>query len=405
MMPDTDTDDHTQAELDQIQQDQAQQEKRKRWMIIAGKVFILLAILFMIYWLGWARFDIYTEDAYVNGNQVAVMPQISGTVVAIHTDDTDLVEKNQPVITLQKADAAVAFEQAKANLAQTVRVVREYYEDVPQAQAELALRKANLILAQHNLDRREGLVGALAISREELQDRQTAVDAAQAQYDLAVHELSTAKARVENTFLYTHPLVEQAKAHFKAAYLSYVRTTIFAPVRGYTAKRTVQVGQQVNPGDPLLAIIPYNQIWVDANFKETQIKRLRVGQKAKVTVDANGFTYDGIVQGLEAGTGAAFALLPPQNATGNWIKIVQRLPVRILLDPDEVAQHPLQLGLSTEVTVYTRGEKGPILATVAQKKPVYSTNTFAAQLQYVNQLINKIIRANAPVNVGMVAHG
>ncbi len=390
---------------DTSQQDQALLEKRKRWIFIAIGAFVLLAILFIIYWLGWKRFDIATDDAYVNGNQVALMSQISGTVIAIHTDDTLLVEKNQVVIQLQKADASVTYQRAKANLAQTVRQVREYYEDVPQAQAEVALRKANLVLAQHNWSRRQGLVGALAISPEELQDRQTAVEAAQAQYDLAVHELATARARVQNTYLYSHPLVEQAKANFKAAYLDYVRTTIAAPVRGYTAKRNVQVGQTVAPGDPLLAIIPFNQIWVDANFKETQIKRIRIGQKVRVHVDANDVVYDGVVEGIEGGTGAAFALLPPQNATGNWIKIVQRLPVRVLLNPKEIQQHPLQLGLSTEVTVYTRGEKGSILRQVPQLKSVYMTNTYATQLRYVNQVMNAIIHANAPVNVGMVAYG
>jgi len=381
--------------------DKAQQAKRKQQMILASRILIIVAIILSIYWLGWMRFDINTNDAYVNGNQVPLMSQINGTVVAIYTDNTDLVEENQPVVKLQKADAWIALQNAKANLAQTVRQVLQYYEDVPQAKAELTLRYANLVLAQHNLKRRIGLVGALAISREELQDRETSVAAAQAQYDLAKHQLATAMARVQNSYLYTHPLVEQAKAKLKAAYLSYVRTVILAPVRGYTAKREVQVGQQVTPGTSLLAIIPYNQIWVDANFKETQIKRLRIGQTAKVTADANGFTYDGKVQGLEAGTGAAFALLPPQNATGNWIKIVQRLPVRILLDPKEVQAHPLQLGLSTEVVVYTRGEKGDILAPVAVQKPVYSTMTYQNQLLHVNQLIDAIIHSNAPVNVGM----
>lgn len=384
--------------------DAARQAKRKRQIKLAALIFIILGLFWFIYWLAWGRFDIGTDDAYVNGNQVSLMSQIKGTVVAIYTDDTDLVEEGQVLIRLQKADSLVALQQAKANLAETVRQVQQYYEDVPQAQAIVALRKANLILAQHNLLRREGLVNALAISKEEYQDRETSYEAAKAQYDLARHQLITAIALVQHTDLYHHPLVQEAEAQLKSAYLSYVRTVILAPVRGYTAKRNVQVGQEVAPDTPMLAIIPYNQIWVDANFKETQIKRMRVGQAADVHADANGYVYHGHVQGLEAGTGEAFALLPPQNATGNWIKIVQRLPVRIVLDPKEVQKHPLQLGLSTEVVVYTRGEKGPLLAPVPQTKVVYSTSSYNKQLADVNRLINQIIHKNAPVNLRLV-HG
>ncbi|NNM59768.1 MAG: HlyD family efflux transporter periplasmic adaptor subunit [Legionellales bacterium] len=367
---------------------------------IACIALLGFALLFTFYWLGWGRFYDSTNDAYVTGNLIPLMSQTSGTVIAINTDNTDLVEEGQPIVELEQSDAKVALEQATARLAQTVREVRQYYEDVPKGKAEVALRKANLELAERNLQRRLGLVGAMAISREELQDNQNAVAVAKAQYDLAKHQLITAIALVQHSHLYTHPLVEETKANFKNAYLAYVRTHIYAPARGYTAKRNIQVGQQITPSTNLLSIVPLDEIWADANFKETQLERIRIGQNVKLTADANDFTYHGKVQGLEAGTGAAFALLPPQNATGNWIKIVQRLPVRIQLDPKEIAAHPLQIGLSMNVTIYTRGEKGQVLATAPQEKPIYITTNYADQLSHVNELIDAIIHQNAPVDVG-----
>ncbi|MFN7096715.1 MAG: HlyD family efflux transporter periplasmic adaptor subunit [Gammaproteobacteria bacterium] len=378
-------------------------EKRKRWLKILTMVFSVIAVLYAIYWLGWGQFYDYTNDAYVTGNQVQLMPQVAGTVISINTDNTDLVDQGQLLIQLERTDNLIALQQAEANLAQTVRQVARYYENVAQAQAEVQLRQADLILAERNFQRRKGLVGVLAISHEEMQTYLTDEQAAQAQYDLAKHQLAAAVALVQNSHLYTHPLVEQAKAHFKAAYLAYVRTTIYSPVRGITAQRNVQVGQQVKPGSALLAVVPLNQMWVDANYKETQLKRIRVGQQASVTADANDYTYHGTVVGLNAGTGSAFSLLPAQNATGNWIKIVQRLPVRIALDPKELAKHPLQIGLSTEVTVYTRSTKGSPLPTIAQQKPVYVTPIYNNQLANADKIANQIIHTNAPYDLSLPA--
>lgn len=199
-----------------------------------------------------------------------------------------------------------------------------------------------------------------------------------------------------NSQLYNHPRVLQAETTFKEAYLNWVRTTVYAPVSGYVAKRSAQVGQQIVTNTPLLAVIPLNQIWVDANYKENQLNRLRIGQKVELTADANGFTYHGWVAGFSPGTGNAFAILPPQNATGNWIKIVQRLAVRIVMDSREVQKHPLQLGLSMKVTVHTRGLKGALLSTVPNNKPLYSTWIFNNQLSQADQEIRAILKANAP---------
>lgn len=370
--------------------------KRKRMLMILGIFFLLIGIIWFFYWLIWGRFEEYTDDAYVAGNLVQLMPQVSGTIVSINTDDTFLVAESQPLIKLDEADTLVALQQARANLAQTVRQVRQYYENVYQAQAMLNLRKANLAKAQLDLKRRVGLIGERAISREEMQHYTISVETAQAQYDYAKHQLAAAIALVEHSHLYEHPLVERAKAKFKTAYLNWIRTTIYAPVTGYVAKRSAQVGQQVNPETALLAIVPLNNVWVEANFKEDQLRRIRIGQEVDLIADANSFTYHGKVVGLSAGTGSAFALLPPQNATGNWIKIVQRLPVRIALDLNELQEHPLQIGLSMRVTVYTRWLKGNSLPKVINVKPIYSTFIFRKQLSQANQEINFILHANSP---------
>lgn len=376
--------------------DPALKAKRKRLLTILGVIFLIIGVLWLLYWLIWGRFEIDTDDAYVNGNLVQLMPQVSGTITSINTDDTHYTKTGQVLIKLDAADMLVALQRSRANLATTVRQVRQAYEKAQQAKALLVLRKADLDKAKLDFKRRVGLVGDRAISREEMQHYSTSVEVAQAQYNNAQHNLMSALALVENSSLYQHPLVESAKANFKTAYLNWVRTTIYSPVNGYVAKRNAQVGQQVTPGTALLAVVPLNQIWVDANYKENQLSRLRIGQEVDVKADANGVTYHGKVVGLSPGTGSAFALLPPQNATGNWIKIVQRLPVRIILDKDEVAKYPLQLGLSMRVTVYTRWLKGKALSTFSEDKPIYVTTIYNDQLAHANQEINTILTTNAP---------
>jgi membrane fusion protein (multidrug efflux system) len=336
--------------------------KRKHLLITLAIIFLIIGLLWLIYWLIWGRFEEYTDDAYVNGNQVRLMPQVSGTITAIYTDDTQFVQEGQTVIQLDNADTFIALERAKANLADTVRDVRQLFDNVIQAQQMVNLRYADLVKASLDLKRREGLVGEKAISREEMQHYLTSLQGAQAQYNFAKSQFNTAFAQVENTSLYTHPKVMRARVDVKNAYLNFQRTTILAPASGYVAKRAAQVGEQITPNTSLLAIVPLDQVWVDANYKETQLIRLRIGQPVTVTVDAyNGLAFHGRVHGLSAGTGSAFDLLPPQNATGNWIKIVQRLPVKIDLDPKELKEHPLHIGLSVRTTTKTYKQDGKIL--------------------------------------------
>lgn len=370
--------------------------KRRKIMTVLAVIFIVIALLYLLYWLIWGRFEVNTDDAYVNGNVVSLMPQVSGTVAEIFTDDTQLVRTGQTLIKLDGADATIAYENARANLSDTVRQVKQYFANAKRAQANLVIRKADYVKAKLDLGRRVGLVTEKAVSREEIQHYQTALAAAKAVYDSALYELEASYGLVENTHLYTHPLVEKAKAAFKQAYLNLARTTIQSPLTGFVAKRNVQVGQEVNPATPLLAIVPLYDVWVDANYKESQLDSLRIGQPVHLTADAYpGVTYHGRIMGLNAGTGAAFAILPPQNATGNWIKIVQRLPVRIVLDKKEIEKNPLQIGLSMQVSTDISDLSGLRLANVANTKLLYSTDIYARQLATVNKLIEQILRENA----------
>ncbi len=371
--------------------------KRKIGMVALGSIFLFIAVLWLFYWLIWGEFEEYTDDAYVNGNMVQLMSQVAGTVVEVHTDETQFVTEGQLLIKLDPADYTVAFQRSKANLAQTVRKVRQYFEHAAQAQQSLVLDKANLVKAQLDLKRRVGLIGNRAVSAEEMQHYKTAVEAAQASYNVSLHQLDAALALVENSHLYTHPLVETAKADLKTAYLHLQRTTIVAPIAGYIAKRNVQPGQQLSQNSVMLAIIPLHDTWVDANYKESSLNHLRVNQPVLLYADAYpGITYHGKVAGLNAGTGSAFSLLPPQNATGNWIKIVQRLPVRIHLNPDELKQNPLQLGLSMRVTVNIHDKQGTRMQKVAESEYKLKTSAYAKQLANIDALINSILLDNSP---------
>jgi len=378
--------------------------RRNFALVTLTVIFLFIFVGWFLYWIFWGRYEIYTDDAYVNGNMVQLMSQIQGTVTDITTDDTQLVKEGQVLIKFDPTDMQVALQHAEAALAETVRQVRKLFEDAQRAQADLILRKANLLKAELDVKRRQGLIGENAVSREEYQHYQTAAETARAEYNVALHNLISANALIVDTTIYTHPLVERAKANLKIAYLNLQRTVIVAPVTGYVAKRSVQVGQRIMVNTPMLAIVPLNATWVDANYKESQLLHLRIGQTVELYADAYpDVIYHGKIFGLNAGTGAAFSLLPPQNATGNWIKIVQRLPVRVSLDPDELKKRPLQLGLSMHVTTDVRNTKRQ---QSTQLYPIYTTHVYTNQLAQVDQLINTILQSSSSnISARMVRHG
>jgi membrane fusion protein (multidrug efflux system) len=370
---------------------------RKRWLAIVIGAFAAIAIAYGAYWLIALRYLQSTDDAYVNGNVVQITPQISGTVVAIGADDTQFVVAGEPLVRLDQADAKVALDQADAQLAKTVREVRSLFATSAQLQATVAMRQSDLDRVSDDLARRERLASSGAVSGEEIQHARDAFASAKAALLAAREQLEANRVRVDRTTVENHPDVQNASAQVRDAYLTYARTVLPAPVAGFVAKRAVQLGQRVSPGSPLMAIVPLDQVWVDANFKEPQLATMRVGQPVKLTADLYGtkIEYHGKVAGFGAGTGSAFALLPAQNATGNWIKVVQRVPVRIALDEHELAAHPLQVGLSMQVAVDTHNRSGERLPQVANATTAaYSTDVFATLDSSADERVRTIIAEN-----------
>ncbi|WP_118179898.1 EmrA/EmrK family multidrug efflux transporter periplasmic adaptor subunit [Paraburkholderia phosphatilytica] len=379
----------------------ASNSKRKAMMALLVVVILIAAIAYGLYYFLVARFHESTDDAYVNGNVVQITPQVTGTVIAVKADDTQTVNAGDPLVVLDPADSRVALQQAEANLAQTVRQVRGLFADDNQYSAQVDVRKADLSRAQDDLKRRMQVAQTGAVSQEEISHARDAVRSAQAALDAAQQQLASNRALTANTTIANHPNVQAAAAKVRDAYLNNARNTLPAPVTGYVAKRSVQVGQRVSPGTPLMAIVPLNQLWIDANFKEVQLNHMRIGQPVTLTADVYGSSvvYHGKVIGFSAGTGSAFSLLPAQNATGNWIKVVQRLPVRIALDPKELEQHPLRIGLSMQVDVDVKDENGGQLGNASNT--VYETNVFQKYGDDADAEIARIIAENAGQNGGV----
>ncbi|WP_175755965.1 efflux RND transporter periplasmic adaptor subunit [Burkholderia cepacia] len=372
--------------------------KRKRMMTLLVAVIVIAAIAYGLYYFLVARFHEGTDDAYVNGNVVQITPQVTGTVIAVKADDTQTVKAGDPLVVLDPADSQVALQQAEANLAQTVRQVRGLFVNDDQYRAQVALRQSDLSKAEDDLRRRVAVAQTGAVSQEEISHARDAVRAAQASLDASQQQLASNRALTANTTIASHPNVMAAAAKVRDAYLANARNVLPAPVTGYVAKRSVQVGQRVAPGTPLMSVVPLNAVWVDANFKEVQLKHMRIGQPVELTADIYGSSavYHGKVVGFSAGTGSAFSLLPAQNATGNWIKVVQRLPVRIELDPKDLAKHPLRIGLSMQVDVDIKDERGDQL--VNAPNTVYETNVFAKYGDEADAEIARIIAENAGGN-------
>ncbi|HEV3270142.1 MAG TPA: efflux RND transporter periplasmic adaptor subunit [Candidatus Rhabdochlamydia sp.] len=375
--------------------------RRNRSLFLVLLIAALLGCIWFMYWYFHGRFYIYTNDAYVGGNIVVVTPRISGTVVSISADDTDYVEQGRILVELDQTDALIALEKNIANLGQSVRQVTALLETTKQIKALISVKKALFIQAAQDYERRERLVDALAVSLEDFEHSITAVNSSFADLISTEHYYLSLVAQTANTTIEEHPLVEEAKQLLREAFLMLQRCTLFSPVEGLVARRSIQVGEQINPAQPLMAIIPLNQIWVDANYKETQLRNVRIGQIAKVHCDLYGSSVDfeGIVGGIAGGTGSVFSLLPPQNATGNWIKIVQRLPVRVYLNPEQIKKHPLRLGLSMETTINVHQENLPVVPVKKPALPIYSTDIFYAQQKGVEELIAEVIEQNIPQRV------
>jgi membrane fusion protein (multidrug efflux system) len=371
--------------------------RRKLWLALLGIGAVIASAAYGAYYFKYGQYHESTDDAYVAGNLVLLTPQVTGTVDAVNADDTQIVKQGDPVVTLDPADSRIVLLNAEAALGQAVRHVSTLYVNNNYYAANVAQRESDLARAQDDLRRRVAVANIGAVSAEDISHARDAVTAAQAALDAARQQAQSNHALTDRTSIENHPDVLAAAAKVRDAYLDYARNTLPAPVTGYVAQRTVQVGQRVGPGTPLMSIVPLDGVWVNANFKEVQLRRIRIGQPVTMTADAYGSSveYHGRVIGFSAGTGSAFATLPAQNATGNWIKIVQRLPVRIALDPKELAAHPLRIGLSMVVDADTRDDSGTQLA--AAVNTVYRTDVFAQYGAQADAEIATLIEQNEVV--------
>ena len=385
------------AETQAPQQPANKKGKRNRILILLTLLFVIIGIIYGSYWFLVLRHFEETDDAYVAGNQVQIMSQVSGSVTKVWADNTDYIQKGDVLVTLDQTDAQQAFEKAQTTLASSVRQMRQLMINNKQLQANIEIRKTTLSQAQTDLNRRIPLGNANLIGREELQHARDAVTSAQAALNVAIQQYNANQAMILGSTLEEQPTVRQAATDVRNAWLALQRTKIVSPMSGYVSRRSVQPGAQISPTTPLMAVVPASNLWVDANFKETQLAHMRIGQPVTVISDIYGddVKYTGKVVGLDMGTGSAFSLLPAQNATGNWIKVVQRLPVRIELDADQLAKHPLRIGLSTLVKVDTSNRDGQMLANQIRTSPVYESNAREISLDPVNKLINDIVQANA----------
>src|SRR3984885_13574395 len=340
----------------------AQRRQRRRvWLGALALGLLLIALVVLAWWLLYARYYESTDDAYVTGDLVNVTSQVSGTVVAISADEDDRVQAGQELIRLDDTDARIALQDAEQQLARTVRQTRTLFSN------------------------RDPLLAGVA-------QRRAARDALTA----AEKNLAASLALVGRTGVADHPEVQAAATQVERAWLSVVRTSVHAPVSGYLARRSVQLGERIAPGSPLMAVVPLERLWVEANFKEVQLNRMRIGQAVNVVTDLYGsdVVFHGRVAGLGMGTGAAFALLPAQNATGNWIKVVQRVPVRVTLPVDELRAHPLRIGLSSDARVDLHDSTGPQLAQRPPAAPVLATSAYDIDRGPIKARIVAIIAEN-----------
>ena len=372
-------------------------QQRKKGLSIFILLLLLISVGSVAYWYFFIKGFEETEDAYVSGNQVMVSAQVAGNISKINVDNMDPVQAGDVLLELDDTNAKLSFEQAKSNLANAVRQVSQLNYTVKQLKSAVRANEITLAQAQGNLNRRVQLVKDGAIDKESFQHAKEAVELAKANLTTSQNQLEANQALLLDGPLSEQPQIQSAVSNLKQAWLNLERTKIRSPIKGYVARRNAQVGQAVSVGGALMAVVTTDQMWLDANFKETQLTHMRIGQPVKIHFDLYGKdkTFDGKVVGIEMGTGSAFSLLPTQNATGNWIKVVQRVPVRIQLDPQQLAENPLRIGLSATVKVNVSDSQGETLRNQAPGTTLYSTNVLQYDESAVNNLIESIIRDNS----------
>ena len=372
-------------------------QQRKKGLSIFILLLLLIAIGSAAYWFFFIKGFEETEDAYVSGNQVMVSAQVAGNISKINVDNMDPVQAGDVLLELDDTNTKLSFEQAKSNLANAVRQVSQLNYTVKQLKSAVRANEITLAQAQGNLNRRVQLVKDGAIDKESFQHAKEAVELAKANLTTSQNQLEANQALLLDGPLSEQPQIQSAVSNLKQAWLNLERTKIRSPIKGYVARRNAQVGQAVSVGGALMAVVTTDQMWLDANFKETQLTHMRIGQPVEIHFDLYGKdkTFNGKVVGIEMGTGSAFSLLPTQNATGNWIKVVQRVPVRIQLDPQQLIENPLRIGLSATVKVNVSDSQGETLRDQAPATTLYSTNVLQYDESAVNNLIESIIHDNS----------
>ena len=379
------------------QSDIPNQAKRKKSLGIFIVILLILSITCTLYWFFFLKDFEETEDAYVGGNQVMVSSQVAGNVAKINADNMDKVHAGDILVELDDTNAKLSFEQAKSNLANAVRQVEQLGFTVQQLQSAVHANEISLAQAQGNLARRVQLEKMGAIDKESFQHAKEAVEISKANLNSSRNQLAANQALLSNVPLRQQPQIQNAMSSLKQAWLNLQRTKIRSPIDGYVARRNAQVGQAVSVGGALMAVVSNEQMWLEANFKETQLTNMRIGQPVKIHFDLYGKNkeFDGVINGIEMGTGNAFSLLPSQNATGNWIKVVQRVPVRIKLDPQQFAETPLRIGLSATAKVRISDSSGPMLREKSEPKTLFATDTLKYDESAVENLIESIIQQNS----------
>ncbi len=371
-------------------------KKRKRVMIEAAIAFLVIALIVFLWWWFILRWEVSTDDAYVEGDLININSRQPGVVIAYYADNTDLVEEGQLLVELDPTDYFLRYQEAETWLALQARRVKQLSEQVGEERQNVLMKGAELALAFYDFDNRKPLVDTGAISREEFARFETGLEIAQAAFLMAEYALARVLAELGTTSLDQHPYILQAEEMLREAFLQWKRCRIYSPARGWVAQRNIQVGEYVDVERNMLAVIPLNRVWVTANYKETQLYWLRIGQPVRIKVDMYGgaYTFHGKLKGILGGSGAVFALLPPQNAMGNWIKIVQRVPVRILFEPDEIEQHPIFLGLSCYTTVDISNVDGDVLSPIPDPRLIEATDIYRIPLDPVEKRMEAIVREN-----------
>ena len=374
---------------------------RIRWLSWLGRLaLVLLALLVIAGMLVWwieARDWVSTDDAYVTGHLITLAAQSSGTVVEVLAENSHEVKAGKVLVRLDGARARFAWEEARAHLGDTVRRVAARFADAERLRHQVEARLAALDRLRHDQARYRQAVAEEAIPRQQLQNTEDQIREAEALVEQSRAELAGVEATLTGTTPEIHPAVAEAAASLRQKFLDYGRREIVAPVAGHVAKRKVQVGDRVEPGTPLMAILPLDHVWVEANLKEKDLERVRPGQDAEIIVDMLGRRqpYHGRVEGIHPGTGSLFALLPPENTSGNFIHITERVPVRIALSTKDLKARPLMQGLSTFTRIHVRDNgRPPLQSDVDIRHAGYRSDVFEAEIRAADRQIQDIIRAN-----------